>query len=172
VDDEREGDAVRAGEDEPERGGLGESDGRGEDDAECDGAREVAPAGDGTVWTAVGTEARGRVTAGDGVTADTEAVALARARLPEKVATPASARVTWTCAADEATTRLALEWAVRESAKVSIVTITAATAHTTMAATATAHPWLARMVLHRVHLTAREYRASQADSARRTTRRR
>jgi hypothetical protein len=52
-------DAVCEGEGEPERDGLGDFDGRGEDDVEREGAGEVAGPRDGTAWTGVGREARG-----------------------------------------------------------------------------------------------------------------
>jgi hypothetical protein len=54
VDDEGDGDAVREGDGEPELGGLGDFDGRGED-AEREGASEVAGTCDGAVLTEVGT---------------------------------------------------------------------------------------------------------------------
>jgi hypothetical protein len=47
------------GEDEPERDGLGDFDGWGEDDAECEGAGEVAATRVGTVWTGIDTLAEG-----------------------------------------------------------------------------------------------------------------
>ena len=60
----------------------------------------------------------------------------------------------------------------REPAKVSIVTLTAASTHTATAAAAIAIPGLARMPLQLTCLIARESRANQIRSARRTTRRR
>ena len=57
VDDEGDGDAVCEGDGdgEPERDGVGDFDGRDENDVECDGAGEVADSRDDTVWTGVGT---------------------------------------------------------------------------------------------------------------------
>ena len=43
------------GEGEPERDGVDDFDGRGEDDVEREDAGEVAATRDGTVWTGVGT---------------------------------------------------------------------------------------------------------------------
>jgi len=54
-DDVCEGD----GDGEPERGGLGDFDGRGEEDVEREGAGEVAATCDGIVWTGAGTLAGG-----------------------------------------------------------------------------------------------------------------
>lgn len=50
---EGDGDAVceSDGEGEPERDGLGDFDGRAEDDAEPDGVGGVMATRDGTVWT-------------------------------------------------------------------------------------------------------------------------
>ena len=47
------------GDDEPEGDGLGDFDGRGEDDVEREDVGEVAATRDGTVWTGVGTWAGG-----------------------------------------------------------------------------------------------------------------
>jgi hypothetical protein len=43
------------GEGEPERDGVGDFDGRDEDNVEREGAGEVAAPGDGADWTGVGT---------------------------------------------------------------------------------------------------------------------
>jgi hypothetical protein len=109
------------------------------------------------------------VTVGDGLAAaDVGAVAVAPAAglLDEA---PALVWPSWACVEP-------VVWAsaARELAKVSIVTLTAATTHTATAAAATATPGLARMPLQLTCLTARENRANhiQIHTAWRATRRR
>jgi len=68
--------------------------------------------------------------------------------------------------------RTACAAAVREPAKASSATLTAATIHIATAAAATATPGLARILLQLACLIARENRASHIDSACRITRRR
>jgi hypothetical protein len=96
------------------------------------------------------------VTVGDGLAAgEVGAVAVAAAGLVELVAS--LVWVAWACAA-------------REPAKVSIMTLTAATTHTVTATAATATPGLARMLPQLACLIAHENRANHIRSARRATR--
>ena len=107
------------------------------------------------------------MTVGDGLAADEGAVAVGVAGLLEWIAT--LVWVGWGCGAPESGV-----WAsaAREPAKVSIVTLTAATTHTATAAAATAAPGWARMLLQLACLIARENRANHIHSAWRATRRR
>ena len=61
MDDEGDGDAVCEGDDEgePVRDGVGDFDGRGEDDVERGGAGEVAATREGIAWPGVDTWAEG-----------------------------------------------------------------------------------------------------------------
>ena len=67
---------------EPDRDGLGDFDGCGEDDLEREGVGEVATRG-GTVRVGVGTSAEGRATVGDGLAvADVGGGHFSRRRIP------------------------------------------------------------------------------------------
>ncbi len=111
---------------------------------------------------------------GDGLAeADVGAVAVtgAGAGLLEEI--PAFAWAVWAFVArGEPVGRAAWAYAAWEPAKVSSVTLTAATTHITTAVVAIAAPGLARMLSQLTHLIADENSAAHVDSARRTTRRR
>jgi hypothetical protein len=108
------------------------------------------------------------VTLGDGFAAtDAEAVTVARAAAGE---IPALVRPTWAYVAREP-----VGWAACAAwapAKVSSVTITAATIHAAAAVVTIAAPGLARMLPQLSRLIACENMGAHVDSARRTTRRR
>ena len=113
------------------------------------------------------------MTVGDGLgAADARVVAVAGAAAGLLKEFPALTWVAWVCAAREPVGWVAWAYAVCEPAKVSSVTLTAATTHTATAIVAIAAPGLARMLSQLTHLIARENSAAQVDSARRTTRRR
>ncbi len=137
----------------------------GEGEGDFDGGSEDDAARADTDRTGVGRWVGGRVTVGDGLRAacvgaecaGAAVVATAAPGLREPVPAPVRAA----CAS-----------AVREPAKVSRPTLTAATIHIATAAAAIAAPGLARMLPQLARLIARENRANHIDSACRATRRR
>ena len=85
---------------------------------------------------------------------------------------PAPTGAPWACVGGEPAGGPVWACAARGPAKVSSVTVTAATTHSTTAAVAIAAPGWALMLAQLVRLAAAENSATQVDSARRTTRRR
>ena len=105
------------------------------------------------------------MTVGEGLAADAGAVAVVGAGLLGYVAI--LVWVAWACVARESGVWAA---AAPEPAKVSVVTLTAATTHTATAVAAIATPGWARMLLKLACLIARENRVNHIRSARRATR--
>ena len=113
------------------------------------------------------------MTVGDGLAAaDVGAVAVAGAAAGLLEGGPGACMGAWVCAAREPVGWAAWAYAACEPAKVSSVTLTAATTHTATAVVAIAAPGLARMLSQLTHLIACANIAAHVDSARRTTRRR
>ena len=146
------------GEGEGDFDGLGELDGGGDAWGVGENVGEYDDDSDG--WTGDGPWVTGWLTAGDGLAwADARPFAEAGAAVGRLERVPAVGSGAWACAA----------W---EPAKMSSVTLTAATTHTATAVVAIAAPGLARMLSQLTRLIACENSASHVDSARRTTRRR
>ena len=151
----------------PDRDGDGEEDLDGFCDGDLDGLGDGDFDGwmnDGDDWTGGGVTVRGRLTFGDGFLAAEEAETVAGA---VAVVATADGLVDGGLALD----RAARAWAGREPTKVSRVTLTAATTHTTMTTVAVAAPGLARILAHLTGVIAWETLESHADSARRVARR-
>ena len=113
------------------------------------------------------------MTVGDGLAvADVGPVAVAGAAAGLLAEVPTRVWAARACAAREPVGWITWACAARGPAKVSSVTLTAATTHTATAVAAITAPGLARMLSQLTRLIAGENIASHVDSARRTTRRR
>ena len=152
-------------------------DGDGDFDGDVDGEGDFDGLGEGDFggrddggWTWDGTYTEDWVMAADGRAAfDVGAVAVIWAATGE---VRTLVRAAWAWVARTPVGRVVWACAAREPAKVSNVTLTAATIHNVTAVAAIAGPGLARMPDQLTCLIACEIRASQTRSARRTTRRR